>query len=91
MTEWSDWSPGWTEAADWLEGAGIDRIRVVADAVGVPIDDLPPEAQQSLVGLVADSLRKGTSVGSLARAMRLIVGDEQRALSTANAGPQPGP
>jgi hypothetical protein len=84
MTDWSQWQPGWAAAADSVERVGVDHIRAMADAIGVPIADLTFEDQRSLVGLLDGALRAGSSVDEFERAIRPFFGDRKRSYSTAD-------
>jgi hypothetical protein len=84
MVDWSQWEPGWAEAADLTEAAGLDRFQTLSMSLGVPIVDLDTDAQAEIVRFLAQSLRDGISVDSLERSIRPHFEDRQRSTAFAN-------
>ena len=73
---WSNWTPGWGEAAAKVAGGGLQQLLQAAD---VTIRGLQSTAIGQLATHLATGLAAGDPIGKTARAARGVIADPKRA------------
>lgn len=73
---WSDWRPGWGQAAARAADGGLARLLDEAD---VTIRGITGTTLDRLGNVIAEGVQAGDSVDKIGRAARAIVADPQRA------------
>jgi len=81
MVDWDTWEPGWPSAAERVRSMSGAGMAETARAAGVPIDDLSPSQQESVVSDLADDLQTGSE--GLERRLRECFGDRERSYAGA--------
>ena len=84
MTDWDEWTPGSSTAAQRVRSMGVEGVTETAFVTGVPIDDLSPSQQESVARNLIDALEAGQSVQWLERRVRECFGDRERSYAVAN-------
>jgi hypothetical protein len=81
MVDWDTWEPGWPSAATRVRSTGVAGVAYAARVIGVPIDDLSPSQQASVVSALVDDLQTGSE--GLERRLRECFGDSERSYAVA--------
>jgi hypothetical protein len=81
MVDWGAWEPGWPSAGERVRSMGVVGVAETARATGVPIDDLSPSQQESVVSNLDDDLQTGSKC--LERRLRECCGDRERSHAVA--------
>jgi hypothetical protein len=78
---WDDWEPGNTSAAELLSHGGLAKLLARTNET---IDGITGPTLDQLGNLLAEGVAKGAGVDSIARTLRDIVDDPDRAYNIAN-------
>lgn len=78
---WSNWTPGWGDAASQLAGGGL---RDMLDQAGVTISSIVDSRLNDLGDLIAAGVAAGASVDSIASDAQDLLSDPSRAFMIAN-------